>query len=373
MANLDRALASYTTALGLRVLRREGREAALGTADGQDVVVLREDPDARPAGRHGGLYHYALLYPSREELARAVLRLVRHAHAGGRRLDHETTRRSTSRTPTATASSSPPTGRARRGRRRWATPAGRSRSTSRTCSRRSRGEEPAAAGRPGLRVGHVHLHVATSSAACASTATCSASSVMALLPAPPSSPPAATTTTSASTPGRAPGRRPSPTASSASTTGRSCCPTAADVAPSARASRGPACRSRTAGTAPSSLRDPWSIPLLVTGRGGVREPGPQGPMVPREPPAAHPIDPGVRVGHVHLRTADIDRVRAFYVDLLGFDVVAEARDVPGWGTTGDLLFVSRRRLPPPPRLQHLEVGRRRRRSPTASPACTTSR
>jgi catechol 2,3-dioxygenase len=56
--------------------------------------------------------------------------------------------------------------------------------------------------------------------------------------------------------------------------------------------------------------------------------------------AAEPIDPGVRVGHVHLRTSDIDRVRRFYVDILGFDVVAEARDVPGWGTTGDLLFVS---------------------------------
>ena len=65
------------------------------------------------------------------------------------------------------------------------------------------------------------------------------------------------------------------------------------------------------------------------------------------------------IGHVHLRTADIDRVRAFYVDVLGFDVVAEARDVPGWGTTGDMLFVVGRRLPPPPRLQHLEVGRRR--------------
>jgi catechol 2,3-dioxygenase len=53
-----------------------------------------------------------------------------------------------------------------------------------------------------------------------------------------------------------------------------------------------------------------------------------------------PIDEGVRVGHVHLRTADIDRVRSFYVDILGFDVVAEARAVPGWGTTGDLLFIS---------------------------------
>jgi catechol 2,3-dioxygenase len=53
-----------------------------------------------------------------------------------------------------------------------------------------------------------------------------------------------------------------------------------------------------------------------------------------------PIDPGVTIGHVHLRTADIDRIRDFYVGVLGFDVVAEARDVPGWGTTGDLLFVS---------------------------------
>ena len=65
----------------------------------------------------------------------------------------------------------------------------------------------------------------------------------------------------------------------------------------------------------------------------------QGSIVPRQR-APRPIDPGVTIGHVHLRTADIDRVRAFYVDVLGFDVVAEARDVPGWGTTGDILFVS---------------------------------
>jgi catechol 2,3-dioxygenase len=63
------------------------------------------------------------------------------------------------------------------------------------------------------------------------------------------------------------------------------------------------------------------------------------PLVPREA-APDPIDPGVRLGHVHLRTADIDRIRRFYVDVLGFDVIAEGRDVPGWGTTGDVLFVS---------------------------------
>ena len=67
--------------------------------------------------------------------------------------------------------------------------------------------------------------------------------------------------------------------------------------------------------------------------------GPQGPIDPMVP-AERPIDPLVRVGHVHLRTADIDRAREFYVGIMGFDVVFEARDVPGWGTTGDLLFVS---------------------------------
>src|SRR6185437_13080533 len=56
--------------------------------------------------------------------------------------------------------------------------------------------------------------------------------------------------------------------------------------------------------------------------------------------APRPLDPGVTIGHVHLRTADIDRIREFYVDLLGFDVMAEERDVPGWGTTGDVLFLS---------------------------------
>jgi catechol 2,3-dioxygenase len=67
--------------------------------------------------------------------------------------------------------------------------------------------------------------------------------------------------------------------------------------------------------------------------------GPQGPVEPVEA-AARPIDPEVRIGHVHLRTAGIDRVRAFYVEIMGFDVVFEARGVPGWGTTGDILFVS---------------------------------
>ena len=75
VSDLDRAVAWYQQSLGLRAHGREGTEAALG--DGAETtVVLHEDPQARPAGRHAGLYHYALLYPSREELARAAVRLA---------------------------------------------------------------------------------------------------------------------------------------------------------------------------------------------------------------------------------------------------------------------------------------------------------
>jgi catechol 2,3-dioxygenase len=33
-----------------------------------------------------------------------------------------------------------------------------------------------------------------------------------------------------------------------------------------------------------------------------------------------PVDPGTRIGHVHLKVADLDRALAFYRDVLGFEV-----------------------------------------------------
>ena len=38
------------------------------------------------------------------------------------------------------------------------------------------------------------------------------------------------------------------------------------------------------------------------------------------PPSPTPIDPGVRIGHVHLKVADIDRALAFYCGVLGFEL-----------------------------------------------------
>lgn len=34
-----------------------------------------------------------------------------------------------------------------------------------------------------------------------------------------------------------------------------------------------------------------------------------------------PIDPGVRIGHVHLKVADLDRALKFYCDVLGFELM----------------------------------------------------
>src|ERR671939_236988 len=61
--------------MGLGVHRRENPVAAMGVGE-EDLLVLYEEPEARRAGRHAGLYHFALLFGSREELARAALRLA---------------------------------------------------------------------------------------------------------------------------------------------------------------------------------------------------------------------------------------------------------------------------------------------------------
>lgn len=46
----------------------------------------------------------------------------------------------------------------------------------------------------------------------------------------------------------------------------------------------------------------------------------QSPASPLEP-AAEPTHQGARIGHVHLRVADLDRAVAFYRDVLGLDVM----------------------------------------------------
>jgi catechol 2,3-dioxygenase len=71
VTDLARSVAFYEEVVGLRA-----RDVRDGTAELGDVLVLHEERGARRAARHAGLYHVALLFPSRAELARAAVRIA---------------------------------------------------------------------------------------------------------------------------------------------------------------------------------------------------------------------------------------------------------------------------------------------------------
>ncbi len=165
VADLPRAVTWYEQALGLRVHAHHRGQAVLG--DGTEaVIVLHGDPGARRAGRTAGLYHYALLYPSREELARAALRLT----AGKKRLtqtrtqihgasDHETHEALYLADPDGNGIELA----ADRPRAAWPEHLGYAGGPKpldlESLTAAVAGEEPTAWVGEGLRVGHLHLHV----------------------------------------------------------------------------------------------------------------------------------------------------------------------------------------------------------------------
>jgi catechol 2,3-dioxygenase len=75
VANLDRVAEFYQSALGLRQHRREGGTAYLG-AGREDLVILHEDRSAVAPGRSSGLYHLAILVPSRLALGQSLRHLA---------------------------------------------------------------------------------------------------------------------------------------------------------------------------------------------------------------------------------------------------------------------------------------------------------
>jgi catechol 2,3-dioxygenase len=75
ISNLDRSVAFYESRLGFAVHRREDRRAHLG-AGGPDLLVLSESAAAPRVHGVTGLYHFAILVPSRADLGRALRRLV---------------------------------------------------------------------------------------------------------------------------------------------------------------------------------------------------------------------------------------------------------------------------------------------------------
>lgn len=75
VADLERALQFYTEVLGFAVLARAGDGALLGAGD-VPLLALVGRPDAPPRPpRTTGLYHFAILLPSRADLGRALRQL----------------------------------------------------------------------------------------------------------------------------------------------------------------------------------------------------------------------------------------------------------------------------------------------------------
>jgi catechol 2,3-dioxygenase len=87
VADLDRALDYYAKAIGLRPRQRENGTAFLGSG-GDDLLVLHEEPGARPVRGHTGLFHYALLLPERADLARWLVHAARERVALTGMSDH---------------------------------------------------------------------------------------------------------------------------------------------------------------------------------------------------------------------------------------------------------------------------------------------
>lgn len=80
VADLDRALSFYRDVLGFEVTQRLGDQAAFLSAGGYHHHIGLNTWESRggspPHPRATGLYHLAILYPTRAELADALRRLI---------------------------------------------------------------------------------------------------------------------------------------------------------------------------------------------------------------------------------------------------------------------------------------------------------
>ncbi len=82
VSDLERAVAFYRDAFGFELQQYYGSSAAFVSAGGYHhhigLNVWESRGGSPPAPGTTGLYHFAILYPNRKELARALRRLIQH-------------------------------------------------------------------------------------------------------------------------------------------------------------------------------------------------------------------------------------------------------------------------------------------------------
>ena len=79
VANLENQILFYTQVLGFKLHWRDGNRAGLG-AGRVDLLRLTEELDRKRYRAVTGLYHFAVLFPDRRELARAMARLFAYKY-----------------------------------------------------------------------------------------------------------------------------------------------------------------------------------------------------------------------------------------------------------------------------------------------------
>ena len=88
IADMERSLKFYQDVLGFALLQRNGADATLGVS-GAPLLQLHEQPGARPKPqRETGLYHFAILMPTRAALGRSIRRLAETRYRLGGASDH---------------------------------------------------------------------------------------------------------------------------------------------------------------------------------------------------------------------------------------------------------------------------------------------
>lgn len=92
VSDLERAIAFYRDNFGFDVMSRYGSQAAFLSAGGYHhhlgLNTWESSGGAAPQPGSTGLYHFAILYPDRKELARALKRLIDHGVAIDGASDH---------------------------------------------------------------------------------------------------------------------------------------------------------------------------------------------------------------------------------------------------------------------------------------------
>ncbi len=75
VADVERSIRFYEEVIGLTLLERIGEMARMGAGD-EAFLLLHGLEGARPVQRTAGLYHFAVLVPSRRDLARTLYHLL---------------------------------------------------------------------------------------------------------------------------------------------------------------------------------------------------------------------------------------------------------------------------------------------------------